>query len=49
MSSKRVNGSNLVKLESIPRPHSDVINGVFVGLRQTNQIQQMCMFLNFYF
>ena len=37
LSSKRVSGPNLARLESISRPHSDVINGLFVGLRVTNQ------------
>ena len=38
LSSKRVNGPNLARLESIPRPHGDVINNLLVGLRETNQI-----------
>ena len=41
LSRKRVNGPNLVRLESIPRPHSDVINDLFVGLRKTHQITQI--------
>ena len=36
LSSKRVNGLNLARLELIFRPHSDVINGLFVGLCETN-------------